>query len=38
MNKINSIEHLDALGAKICELCRDQNLKDGYPQNFLHRD
>ena len=22
----------------LCELCRDQNLKDGYPQNFLHRD
>lgn len=25
-------------GFDLCELCRDQNLKDGYPQNFLHRD
>ena len=25
MNKINSIEHLDALGAKICEQCPCQN-------------
>lgn len=24
-------------GFDLCELCRDQNLKDGYPQNFLHR-
>lgn len=21
-------------GFDLCELCRDQNLKDGYPQNF----
>ena len=25
-------------GFDLCEPCRDQNLKDGYPQNFLHRD